>query len=280
MDKPDLRRELEVAERLAREAGAIIMRYAGSGIAVEYKADDGGPVTRADCEASEHVVAGLSSAFSGDGILSEERPDDGAWRGRDRAWMIDPLDGTRDFIHGRSGFSVMIGLCIADRPALGVVFQPSTGTLYRGARGAGAERVFADGRVEALAVSPSSDPNAIRLVASASHRTEAIDRVRKVLGVTDEMNVGSVGLKLALIAQGDRDLYVNPNSKSSLWDSAAPEAILIEAGGILSDLAGRPLDYRGPELRNLRGLVACPMGLHALVIERLAALFPGGRVDG
>ena len=275
----DLGRELSVAERLAREAAAIIMRYAGSGIAVEYKDHDGGPVTQADREASEHVVAGLARAFPGDGILSEEKPDDGSWRGNDRVWMIDPLDGTRDFIHGRPGFAVMIGLCIEERPALGVVLQPTTGTLYRAARGQGATRVDGDGKTRALSVSAIADPHAIRLVASASHRSEAIDRVRAVLGVTDEMNVGSVGLKLALIAQGDRDLYVNPNSKSSLWDSAAPEAILVEAGGILSDLAGKPLDYRGPELRNLRGLVASNGHLHALVLERMAALFPGGRVD-
>jgi 3'(2'), 5'-bisphosphate nucleotidase len=131
-----------------------------------------------------------------------------------------------------------------------------------------------------LQVSTVRDLTSIRLVASASHRTEAIDRVRAALGVRDEMNVGSVGLKLALIAQGDRDLYVNPASRSSLWDSCGPEAILVAAGGRLTDLAGAPLDYTGrTSLANERGLVASNGVVHDEVIARLATLFPGGRPE-
>src|SRR5437868_6219974 len=165
----DLRAELEAAERLAREAGALALRYFGSGIGVEYKADDGGPVTRADREANELIVAGLARAFAADGILSEEIPDDGRWRARDRVWMIDPLDGTRDFIRGRHGWAVMIGLCIGERPALGVVFQPTAGWLFRAAHGGPGERVDEAGHVERLRVSQVAEPTAIRLVASASH---------------------------------------------------------------------------------------------------------------
>jgi 3'(2'), 5'-bisphosphate nucleotidase len=274
----DLRHELEFAERLAREAGALVARYFGAGISVEYKGDDG-PVTRADREANELIVAALARAFPGDGTLSEERPDDGAWRGRDRVWMVDPLDGTSDFIRGRSGFAVMIGLCVEGRPVLGVVYQPTTGRLYRGV-GPVAERVEGEGPATRLHVSSVQELSAIRLVASQSHRTEAIDRVRAVLGTHDELNVGSVGLKLGLIAQGDRDLYVNPASKSSLWDSCAPEAILVAAGGHLTDLAGAPLDYSGGSgLKNARGLVASNGVLHDRVMERLATLFPGGRPE-
>jgi 3'(2'), 5'-bisphosphate nucleotidase len=193
--------------------------------------------------------------------------------------MVDPLDGTRDFIRGRRGFAVMIGLCVGGRPALGVVFQPTEGRLYYGGPD-GAERVDTDGVVTHLRVSTVRDLAAIRLVASASHRTEAIDRVRAALGVRDEMNVGSVGLKLALIAEGERDLYVNPASKSSLWDSCGPEAILAAAGGRLTDLAGAPLDYSGAtSLANERGLVASNGLVHDDVIARLAPLFPGGRPE-
>lgn len=279
MSPPDLSHELSIAEAAARRAAAIVLRYYGAGIGVEYKAGDEGPVTRADREANQLLVDELARAFPDDGLLSEEVPDDGAWRARSRVWMVDPLDGTKDFIHGRHGFAVMIGLVIDGRPALGVVMQPVTGALFRACAGRGAERVDRDGAVHALRVSDVSEIGRIRLVASASHRTEAIDRVRAVLGVQDELNVGSVGLKLGLIAQGERDLYVNPASRSSLWDSAAPEAILVEAGGVLTDLAGRPLDYGGPTLKNSRGLVASNGRVHAEVIERLGALFPGGRAE-
>jgi 3'(2'), 5'-bisphosphate nucleotidase len=275
----ELERELETAERLAREAAAIILRYVGSGIGVEYKPGNEGPVTLADREANRQIVDGIAATFPGDGLLSEEIPDDGRWLQAERVWMIDPLDGTIDFIRGGPGFSVMIGLVVAGRPRLGVVLQPTTGRLLRVAPGRPAERLEADGRAQALHVSGVRDVSAIRLVASASHRTEAIDRVRGALGVTDELNLGSVGLKLGLIAAGERDLYVNPASRSSLWDCAAPQAILEAAGGRLTDLAGAPLDYGGPDLKNRRGLVASNGHVHAAVIAHLERLFPGGAAE-
>jgi 3'(2'), 5'-bisphosphate nucleotidase len=125
-------------------------------------------------------------------------------------------------------------------------------------------------------VSDVREPAQIRMVASKSHRTEAIDRVRAALGISDELNVGSVGLKLGLIAEGVRDLYVNPAGHSKLWDACGPEAILVEAGGRLSDLRGQPLDYRGAELGNTRGLIASNGVLHDEVVARLGTLFPGG----
>jgi 3'(2'), 5'-bisphosphate nucleotidase len=111
------------------------------------------------------------------------------------------------------------------------------------------------------------------MVASKSHRTEAIDKVRAELGISDELNVGSVGLKLGLIAEGVRDLYVNPAGHSKLWDACGPEALLAEAGGRLTDLHGAPLDYRGRELGNVRGLIASNGVLHDEVVARLASLF-------
>ena len=271
----NLERELEVAERLARAAGAIELGYFGTGIAVEYKPHEEGPVTRADKEADALILAGLRAAFPDDGILSEESADDGSRRLHSRVWMVDPLDGTKDFIRGRTGFSVMIGMTIDGVPALGVVFQPSTGTLYRAARGHGASIVDESG-TRALKVSTVEDLASIRLVASKSHRSERIDQVRSVLGVQDEMNIGSVGLKLGLIARGDRDLYVNPASLSSLWDTCGPEAILVEAGGRMTDLYGAPLDYRGEEVKNSRGLIASNGVLHEAVVAKLGAVFASG----
>jgi len=272
----DLQGELEAAERLARQAAALISGYVGSGIGVEYKPGDGSPVTRADTEANHLIVEGLRRAFPGDAVLSEEAPDDGAWLRAERVWMVDPIDGTADFIRGRAGFAVMIGLVVAGEPQVGVVMQPVTGRLLRARAGGPAERLDAEGRVEVLHVSTVSDLTSIRLVASASHRSEAIDRVRAALGVTSELNVGSVGLKLGLIASGERDLYVNPASKSSLWDCAGPQVILTAAGGRLSDLAGAPIVYTTPDVRTRRGLIASNGLVHPAVLEKLAALFPDG----
>jgi 3'(2'), 5'-bisphosphate nucleotidase len=274
-----LRRELDTAVDLARRAGERIRALHGSGIAVDTK-DDQSPVTQADREANELIVAALTSAFPGDGILSEELPDDGSRLTRARVWMVDPLDGTKDFIRGRDGFAVMIGLLDGDRPALGVVYQPIGDKLYFATRGDGSFVQRAGGAPERIHVSDVREPSQIRMVASKSHRSETIDRVRAELGISDELNVGSVGLKLGLIAEGVRDLYVNPAGHSKLWDACGPEAILVEAGGRLTDVAGAPLDYRGAELGNVRGLIASNGLLHDEVVKRLAALFPGGAARG
>ncbi len=270
-----MERELRVGEGLAREAGALILRYFGTDIPVDNKPGNE-PVTRADREASELIVRGLRAEFPDDVIISEEAADDlrrleaGA-----RVWFVDPLDGTRDFIRGRKGFSVMIGLCIAGRPVLGVVFQPHGDRLYSAAPDTGTWVEDAEGR-RRLRCSTIADPAKLRLVASRSHRTPEIDAVKKALGIDDEMNIGSVGLKLGLIALGERDLYVNPSSKSSAWDTCAPEALLTHAGGKITDLSGTPLTYSARELRNERGLLASNGAAHDAILAKLRPLFfPG-----
>ena len=273
-----LRRELETAIDLARRAGERIRALHGSGLAVEQKADDS-PVTEADRAANAIIIDGLTAQFGDDGFLSEELPDDGSRFTRPRVWMVDPLDGTKDFIRGRDGFAVMIGLYDGVEPALGVVYQPIGDKLYYATRGDGAFVVRGGGAPERLRVSSVADPSQIRMVASMSHRSATIDRVRAELGIVDELNVGSVGLKLGLIAEGTRDLYVNPSGHSKLWDACGPEAILTEAGGSLTDAHGAPLAYRGRELGNVRGLIASNAALHQLVVTRLAVLFPPGAVS-
>ena len=127
--------------------------------------------------------------------------------------MVDPIDGTRDFIAGDDGYAVMIGLCVDGRPQVGALAMPATGMVYAGiAGGAGLE---ADARRDAAR--PCGPPRwpappGIRLVASKSHRTRNIDAFRQALGIEDEMNVGSVGVKVGLVADGSRDLYVYPGS--------------------------------------------------------------------
>jgi 3'(2'), 5'-bisphosphate nucleotidase len=268
--------ELELARRLARQAGERIRALHATGIAVDRKAGDE-PVTQADRDADAIITRALTAAFPGDGILSEETPDDGSRFTRERVWMIDPLDGTKDFIRGHDGFATMIGLLVGERPALGVVYQPVGDRLYWAARGRGAWLSEAGGAAERLHVSDVRALDRIRMVASKSHRDEKIDQVRAQLGITDELNVGSVGLKLGLIARGARDLYVNPAGHSKLWDACAPEVILVEAGGRFTDVAGGALPFRGRELGNLRGLIASNGHVHDEVVAKLRGLFGGAR---
>jgi len=270
-------REVSVARELALAAGKLILGYRGTGVDVDKKAGDE-PVTKADREASELIVDGLSREFPHDIIISEEAADD---RRRlepgHRVWFIDPLDGTRDFIRGLPGFAVMIGLCIGARPRAGVVFQPVGDRLFWASEGHGAWLLGEGGEgseARRLRVSDTRDVSKVRLVASASHRTGKIDQVKSALGIADELQIGSVGLKLGLIALAERDLYVNPSSKSKTWDTAAPEIILHEAGGRISDLWGTPLRYDAPDMWHRRGLLASNGVLHEDVVARLLPLFP------
>jgi 3'(2'), 5'-bisphosphate nucleotidase len=266
-----MKHELETARTIALEAAALVRTFQRRGIHVDKKAGDE-PVTEADRAASALIVERLRAAFPSDAILSEELPDDGSRLRNRRAWMVDPIDGTRDFINGDDGFAVMIGLVVDGRPVVGVVSQPPTGITWAGAVGVDAWRETADGVRSPLRPSTLAQPSGIRLVASKSHRTRDVDRFREKLGIADELNVGGVGLKVGLVADGSRDLYVYPGSRTKLWDTAAPEAILVAAGGRLSDVRGQLIPYDVPELRNLNGIVASNGPLHEAVIGALAEL--------
>ena len=261
--------ELACAIALARQAGAEVARLQRGALGVELKPGDE-PVTVADRRASELIVDGLAASFPADPVISEESPPAPGALGAPRLWLVDPIDGTKDFIRGEDGYAVMIGLIEHGRPCLGVVFQPATDRLFW-ATPAGAFAEY-QGRTTPLAVSTVASAADARLVASRSHRSPELDRVKAALGIGDELNVGSVGVKLCMIAAGARDLYVNPAARTKAWDTCAPEAILARAGGQLTDLFGGPIDYTR-ELAHRRGLVASNGHVHAEVIAKLAPVF-------
>ena len=150
----------------------------------------------------------------------------------------------------------VIGLAIDGEAQLGVVYQPTTGKLWRGVVGDGA---FLEERDKTYVLRPSdvTDPAKMRLVVSRSHRSAATDAIVQRLGITQETVSGSVGLKVGLIAERKADLYVHLSDRSSAWDACGPEAILRAAGGSFTDLAGRQIQYGTGELRNHRGILAC-----------------------
>jgi 3'(2'), 5'-bisphosphate nucleotidase len=264
----DFTRELEVAARVVHEAAELVRGYHGKQLEVQIKGGDE-PVTEADHAASALIVARLRDAFPDDVVLSEELPDTGERLGKPRVWMVDPIDGTRDFVRGEAGFVVMIGLAVGGRPAVGAVAHPVSGTVYAGAAGAGAWREQTPGERTLLHTSTVSQPPDIRLVASKSHRSTRIDAVKRALRITDELNVGSIGLKIGLVSEALRDLYVYTGGRTKIWDTCGPEAILTAAGGRMTDVDGNPLVYDQRDLHNRRGLVASNGPLHDFVIETL-----------
>jgi 3'(2'), 5'-bisphosphate nucleotidase len=271
----DYQHELETARAIAIEAADLVKTLRNGGkLVIDSKAGNE-PVTNADHAANALIVAKLRAAFPDDVVLSEEIPDDGSRLGRARVWMVDPIDGTRDFILGDDGFAVMIGLCVDGRPKVGAVAQPPTGKTYTGIAGVGAWLDLRDTPAaprQPLHTSSIAGPPGIRLVASKSHRTPRVDAVRKALMIDDEINVGSVGLKIGLCAEAARDLYVYTGGRTKIWDTCGPEAVLSAAGGKMTDVDGNALVYDREDLYNRRGIVASNGALHPFVIETLAPL--------
>lgn len=267
----DFSRELQTARAVALEAAALVASFKGRPLDVRQKAG-GEPVSQADLESSALVVGRLRAAFPDDAILSEELPDDGSRLRSSRVWMIDPIDGTSDFVRGEPGYVVMVGFCFEGRPTVGAVAQPATGALWWGATGLGAFKEAPGRQRQSLAVSAVAKPGAIRLVSSKSHRSDYYQRFRDSLGITDELTVGSVGMKVSLVAEGSRDLYVYPGSQTKIWDSCAPEAILTAAGGKITDSEGQLLSYGEARLQNLRGVVASNGHVHPYALDAVARL--------
>lgn len=261
--------EVAAVEALARAAGQAAMAHYG--LTSSRAKADLSPVTAADLAANAVIVAGLQEMFPGDAILSEESADDLRRLHSERVWIVDPLDGTKEFLSQNGEFSVMIGLAEAGEPNFGVVYAPALGALYSAVRGQGAwvERA---GRRTPLTCSPSVADAGLRLVGSRSHAEPIVDEIRARLGVTDVRACGSVGLKCALIAEGERDLYIHPVPYLREWDTCAPEIILREAGGRVSDCSGTSLRYNKERAVQPNGILASGPGCPVAALGEVVAM--------
>ena len=269
-----LDREQNVACELARTAGAAILEQYQGPLNIKQKNydDDVEPVTQADTIANDLIVTGLKREFPDDGILAEESVDTDRRLAKSRVWMVDPLDGTNGFIEGNGDFAVQIGLSENGPCVLGVVYQPLTGVLYRAVRGAGTWIERPRFEPEKASVSDTRTLSAMRLAASRSHRSPRMNKVVTQLGFESEVQRGSVGIKIGLLVEQQCDVYIHLSPRTKQWDTCAPEVILTEAGGRISDLFGYPLNYNVPDVQNRNGLVASNGVAHDQIIETLAPL--------
>ena len=268
-------RELQVAIELARAAGAVLLEHYYSPFLVEQKVnalDELEEVTAADREANELIVGRLQAEFPEDGILAEESTDTDRRLEKDRVWLIDPMDGTKNFIARDGDFAVQIGLAVGGESVLGVVYQPTRKVLYRAVRGGGAWIEDEDNAAARMSVSKQTKPGEMVLASSRSHRSPRMEQVVSAFGFKKEMRRGSVGVKVGLIAEQQADLYLHLSPSTKQWDTCGPEAILAEAGGRLTDLFGQPLRYNGVRIDNQNGIVATNGAAHEMVIKNLAPL--------
>jgi 3'(2'), 5'-bisphosphate nucleotidase len=269
-----LKHELDVAVDVARSAGAAILEQYKGPIDIEQKHfdDDSEPVTQADRIANEMIVTRLQREFPNDGILAEESVDTSRRLHKARVWMVDPLDGTNGFIAGNGDFAVQIGLAEEGEPMVAVVYQPSTGVLYRAVRGEGTWIDRPQHEPERARASDRKDVSQMRLAASRSHRSSRMNKVVQRFGFREEVQRGSVGIKVGLLVEQQCDVYIHLSPRTKQWDTCAPQLILTEAGGRMTDLFGERLNYNVPDVQNRNGLVASNGASHDRIIATLAPL--------
>lgn len=261
--------ELAAAERIARAAGELVAaHYARGPLPVETKADQS-PVTAADREANARIVELLRAAFPADWILSEEAPDDPARLAHRRVWIVDPLDGTRDFVARTGQFSVHVALAVDGAAVVGAVYQPWPDVMYAAAAGGGAWRAR-DGERTRLRVSATRDLGALRVGTSRLNAASRLGRFLAEAGLDARAVPMGASTKHMAMAEGALDACINLSPGEQEWDTCAPEVVIREAGGAFTDGDGRPFRYNQPDLGHYRGSLASNGACHAALVALLA----------
>lgn len=240
MQPVQLSRLLPDVTALARQAGDAILQVYAQQFKVTAKQDHS-PLTLADLRSHDIIVAGLRSLTPDLPVLSEEASDIPFEERRrwERFWLVDPLDGTKEFVSRNGEFTVNIALIDAHAPVLGVVNLPANGVVYTGLRGVGAFRQTGAEPERIQVRTPAASP--LRIVGSRSHRDDTLDRYLPKLEPYELVAVGS-SIKFCLVAEGSADLYPRFGPTSE-WDTAAAQAVVEAAGGAVVQLDGSPLRY-------------------------------------
>ena len=230
---------LEACVVAAREAGAEILKLVAAGYAVETKSDLS-PVTICDRAAEAIILRALAVAAPGIPVIAEEEVAEGRIPAHGLTYfLVDPLDGTKEFVRGGDDYTVNIGLIVNGLPRLGVVYQPATDRLWGGLVGTGAFVEAGDAR-SVTTTRPLDDERIA--VASKSHFNQATaDYLDQAIGLCEHVSVGS-SLKFCIVAEGRADIYPRL-SPTSEWDTAAGHAVLLAAGGRVDGPDGAPLAY-------------------------------------
>ena len=266
----DHRRLLDQIAETAREAGEAILEVVRRGFDVEHK-QDSSPVTEADRAAELIILAALARHAPDVPVIAEEEVAAGRIPAHgDTYFLVDPLDGTKEFVRGGDDYTVNIGLIVGGTPLMGAVYAPATGRLHGGVVGEGAWLDEGNGRREIRAREPGEQ---LVAVASKSHFNQpTADYLAEAAGECGYLAIGS-SLKFCVVAEGEADIYPRL-SPTSEWDTAAGHAVLLAAGGRVDGPDGNPLQYGKRAFLN-RGFVATG-GWAATPIGSFLEPFSGG----
>ena len=253
--------EMDLAIGASVRAGDSVMEVYGGEFEARTKGD-GSPVTQADLKSNEIIKEMLSGSLHA--ILSEE--DGHGKASRDESvWIVDPLDGTSDFIDRNGEFTVMIALVRGGRPIVGVINCPALGVVFAAQRGRGAFR-HSGGQWERIAVTNTPELDRCRMVHSRHHFTDGEAELARRLGIAELASVGS-SLKAARVSCGEAEVYLTTSSKMHEWDSAASYCIVTEAGGMMTDMLGRDISYNSGDLLHRNGLLVTNGNVHDKIVR-------------
>ncbi len=245
---------------------------------IEIKDDkDKSPVTAADLAVNHYILQKLQSELGNEdfGYISEETYNhlDGK-NNSEWVWIIDPLDGTRDFINKTGEYAIHIALVRNKRPELALVAIPEAEKLYYAIKGDGTFVENKNGDRKSVRVSECDNPQDLTLVVSRSHRNEKLNYLLEKLSCQNQKSVGSVGGKIAAIIEQQADIYISLSGKSAPkdWDIAAPELILTEAGGIYTHFDGTQLQYNTGDVNQWGGLLASNGKCHEILCKEAQSI--------
>ena len=267
--------ERAFAVDLARSAGEIALRYFRTDVAVDHKAG-GEPVTEADREINAHIVEALNRRFPDDAVLAEESPPDPRRFEVPRTWMVDPIDGTREFINGTDNWEVFIGLVHDRSPVVGVVFNAVNQSLVEASRGWGTmvERAGTRRRVSRKA----SDKKGPEVLGVREGRYgEVAQEMAKAIGIRKVVTRSGFGARALLALESEVDMVLQVGGQPREWDTCAVDVALEEAGLIMTDCNGKRLAYIKEDPIQRDGIVVTPQPFLEMVLGTVVPIYRASR---
>ena len=279
---------LDELRKLSWASADVLMAYARGGeppygfpksLTVEEGGD--GPVSAADMAVNELLISGLKDnlAFKEWDILSEETSKEKTFQQdnykKDWCWILDPLDGTKDFLQGSENYAVHIALAYKKKPKIGIVLIPEKNELWFGIVGIGAWFENRDGSKNHFSFSDRLDISKLILVSSKNHQQSKLNNLLSTLCFGETKKIGSVGCKVASILRGEADVYISLSGKTSPkdWDMAAPHALIEAAGGMFSHADGKNLIYQETNYSQSGCLIASHGKSHRKICQKAMDFF-------
>jgi len=258
---------MDIALQAVKEAGSAILEIYGEKYQTSTK-NDNSPITEADVKSNEIIKSILSKTSYQ--ILSEEDKDDKSRLSKDTIWIVDPLDGTSDFIDKTGEFTVMIALVKDQKPILGVIGWPTEETIFAAQKDNGAFR-YSEGQWEKISVTEISELSKCRAVGSRHHLSDREKMFIEKLGIENFTSIGS-SLKVGKISSGEAEAYITTTNKMKEWDSAASHCIINEAGGKMTDMLGNEITYNNEIVNHQNGILETNGLIHNKILEEFKKL--------